>query len=186
MSIPRLRLLLVSCALIALFAVGAGLVQAASATPLAAAGTTSGTAAMSSMFTSPDGSVPASERTRTLRGRLDAADLGRLWRHLVHGAVTVMDRDGKLITLQFDRGTIDSIDGHSITIGEAGGSSVTVGTTTDTRVRKGRASSTLAALVVGDDVVVVSVLEGGSTTARSITVPSPRPKPLVAPTPGSS
>lgn len=42
-------------------------------------------------------------------------------RHLVHGVVTLTDRAGKLVTLQFDHGTVQSIGGGSLTILEAGG-----------------------------------------------------------------
>jgi hypothetical protein len=103
-----------------------------------------------------------------------ARDLGRLRKHLVHGTVTVLDRDGELITLQLDHGTIAAIGDGSITIGEAGNTSVTVATTADTRVRKGRAPASLAALAVGDEVVVVSVVDGSTATARRILVPAPR------------
>lgn len=173
MSIPRWRLAIVAAALLLLSAIGGGLVQA-SAMPAAARDTAAGERA-----------PLIGERLAALRDRFGPRELGRLRKHLVHGTVTVLDRDGKLITLQLDHGTIAAIGDGSITIHEAGDASVTVATTSETRVRKGRAPSNLAALAVGDEVVVVSELDGSTATARRILVPAPRPDGPASPaTPG--
>ena len=87
--------------------------------------------------------------------------------HLVHGTLTVVDRDGKLVTYQLDHGTVSAVGTASITIAEAGGSSVTVSTTTATRVRKDAQPSTLAGLKVGDEVVVRSTVDGGTATRQA-------------------
>lgn len=183
MTIPRRRLAIVTGALIVLSAVGGGLAQAAStSSTLSASITTSGATdavvpATATMSTETGADLPlfAGERLRALRDRFGDGNLARLRRHLVHGTVTVLDRDDKLVTLQLDHGTISAIGASSITIAEAGGSSVTVATNADTRVRKDRKPGSLAALAVGDEVVVKSVVDGGSATARRIVVPAPVP-----------
>lgn len=176
MTIPRWRLAIVAGALIVLSAIGGGLVQAASASTTS---TTSTVAVAPTTATEPTeigSNLPllVGERLRTLRDRFGDGDLARLRKHLVHGTVTVLDRDGKLITLQLDHGTISAIGDDSITVAEAGGSSVTVATTAETRVRKDRKAA-LAALAVGDEVVVRSTVDDGSATARGIRVPPPAP-----------
>ena len=166
MTMPRWRIATVAGALIVLSAMGGGLVQAASE-PVAS--TSSGAVAPLPPF--------AGERLAALRDRFGDRGIGRLRKHLVHGTVTILDRDGKLITLQLDHGTISAIGNDSITIAEAGNSSVTVATTAETRVRKDRKPASLAKLEVGDEVVVTSVVDAGSATARLIVVPPPAPAP---------
>jgi hypothetical protein len=171
MSIPRWRLAIVAASLVLMSAIGAGLVQAAP-----------GTAA--DRTATAGSSASSGARLAALRDRLGPRELGRPRKHLVHGTLTVVDRDGKLITLQLDHGTIAAIGDGSITIREAGDTSVTVATTSETRVRKGRAPSNLAALAVGDEVVVVSVLDGSTATARRIVVPVAWPTPATPAPPG--
>lgn len=176
MTIPRWRLAITAGALIVLSAIGGGFVQAASASPApAAASANPVTAAAAPAGPGTNHPPLLGERVRGLRDRLRDGDLGRLRRHLVHATITVLDRDGKVVTLQLDHGTVSAIGNGSITIAEAGGSSVTVATTTDTRVRKDRKPATLSDLAVGDEVVVRSGVDGGSATARWILVPAPRP-----------
>lgn len=172
MTILRRRLALMVGALIVLGAISGGLVRAAAANANPATTTTA-----AAPPTEPGTDLPlfVGERLRALRDRFGDGGLGHLRRHLVHGTVTVLDRNGKLITLQLDHGTISAIGDDSITIAEAGGSSVTVRTTAETRVRKDRKSASLAALAVGDEVVVHSIVDGGSATARWILVPPPVP-----------
>ena len=165
MTIPRWRLAIVAGALIVLSAIGGGLVQAASPS-------TSPATAGAATSTPP---VVAGERLRALRDRLGDGALGRLRKHLVHGTVTVLDRDGKLIVLQFDHGTVSAIGDGSISIAEAGSATVAVGTTAETRVRKDRAAASLGDLKLGDEVVVQSTVEAGSPTAKRIVVLPPAP-----------
>jgi preprotein translocase subunit YajC len=177
MTTPRWRLAIVAGALLLLTAAGAGLVQAApssaSTAPVASA----------PAELEPDQPGPLGERLRALRDRLGDGRLARLRQHLVHGTFTVLNRDGELITIQLDHGTIAAIGDDTITISEAGGTSVTVSTTAETKVWKDREPSSLAALEVGDEVVVHSIVEDGSATARFIVVPPPSPDP--EPTAGS-
>lgn len=174
MTIPRWRLGLMVGALVVLGTIGGGLVQAASA-PSAPAVATTGPAIAHAPGEPGADAAPLGERRRALRDRLGDGGLGRFGRNLVHGTITVLDKDGKLVTHQLDRGTIAEIGDGSITIAEAGGTSVTVATTADTRVRKDRKPAALADLAVGDEVMVHSIVEGGAATARGIVVPAPRP-----------
>ena len=181
MTIPRWRLALAAGAIIVLSALGGGVVQAvaAQASTPPATSTASG-APPTGVTTGPtangsDLPTLAAERRLALRERLGDGGLGRLRKHLVHGTITVLDRDGKLITLQLDHGTVSAIGSGSVSIAEAGGTSVTVGTTAETRVRKDRKPASLTDLAVGDEVVVVSIVTDGTATARRIVVPPTAP-----------
>ncbi len=190
MTIPRWRLAVAAGALVVLGAAGGGLVQAASAPAVPAAGADAAVAddallldslALMSDPTSRGAVVPA--QLLALRERLEGR-LATVRGRLVHGTLTVLDRDGKLVTHQLDHGTVSAVGSASITIAEAGGSSVTVSTTSGTRVRKDARPSTLADLKVGDEVVVRSTVAGGSTTATVIVVP-PAPPAAAPPSAGN-
>jgi hypothetical protein len=169
MSTPHWRLAIAAGALLVLTAASAGLVQAA---PSSAPGTTASTAPAEF---GPDQVRPIGERLRALRDRLDDGRFPRLRRHLVHATITILNRDGQLVTIQLDHGTVAGIGDGSVIISEAGNTSVTVATSADTKVRKDRAPSSLAAIEVGDEVIVRSIVEDGTATARVIVVPPPRP-----------
>ncbi|HEV2005452.1 MAG TPA: DUF5666 domain-containing protein, partial [Candidatus Limnocylindrales bacterium] len=87
---------------------------------------------------------------------------------IVHVTATVQDKDGKLIQLQVDHGTVQAIGGGSITVAEAGGTNVTVSTDASTLVRTGRTAGSLSDLKVGDQVFVQSRIDGGATLAKHI------------------
>jgi hypothetical protein len=169
MSTPRRRLAIVAGALLLLMAVGTGLAQAA---PTAASTTGETPTVVTPAEFDPD-QVSRLERLRALRDRFGDGPLRRLRQHLVHGTFTVKDRDGDLITIQLDHGTISAIGDGTITIAEAGDTSVTVATNADTKVRKHREPASVDALEIGDEVVVHSMVEGGSATAQFIVVPTP-------------
>ena len=89
----------------------------------------------------------------------------------MHGTVTLdLPRKG-LITVQLDHGTVSTVGASSITISEAGNTSVTIATGDKTRVRKNGALAKLSDLKAGDQVFVVSELQGGTATADRIVVP---------------
>lgn len=98
------------------------------------------------------------------------------WKQLVHATVTV-DRPGAGIrTFELDHGTVAALPAGSITISEAGGASVTVATDASTRVRKDRTKAVLADLRSGDEVVVVSTIDGrGPGRALLVVVPPAAP-----------
>ena len=168
MKSTRMRLAIVASALVILSTVGVGPVQAAPATSTEAPSVVAPVTAIGATPTSDPGAPQLGER---LRNRLGDRGFGRFGRHLVHATVTVVGRDGGLVTLQFDHGTISAVDDAAITIAETGGANVTVATNDDTRVRKARKPATIADLAVGDEVFVVSVVEDGAATARGIVVP---------------
>lgn len=190
MTIPRWRLALGAGALVVLGAAGGGFVQAAATSsvpsaeaPTAAAASTDSALILDSLALMSDptsGGVAVPAQLLALRDRL-AERLANVRGHLVHGMLTVLDREGTLVTYQLDHGTVSAIGGTSITIAEAGGSSVTVATTTATRVRKDAKPSTLASLKAGDEVVVRSTVDGGAATARLIVVPAAKPAVTVPP-----
>ena len=188
MTIRPWRLALWATALVVLGAIGGGLVQAAAAPPATTAG---GAAAAARGLAKADDAgalldalAPTADPSTSgaatpaqllaLRDRLEGR-FANLRGHLVHGTLTVLDRDGKLVTLQLDHGTLSAGGEGSITIAEAGGSIVTVATAAETRVREDRKPATLAGLKVGDEVVVTSTVAGGSATARLIVVPPASP-----------
>jgi hypothetical protein len=177
MTTPPWRLALAAGALVILGAIGGGLVQAATSTAPSADGAATAATAAAGDLASNSGS-PA--RLLALRDRLEGR-LAGLRRHLVHGTLTVLDRNGKLVTYQLDHGTVSAAGGGSITIAEAGGTSISVATTAETRVRKGMKPATLADLKTGDEVVVRSIVSGGTATAKLVVVP-PRNPAAAAPT----
>ena len=181
MTIQRWRLALIGGALVVLGAVGGGLVQASTAPATsigavdadAAAASTANDAllldavALLSDPTSSGAAVPA--QLLGLRDRIQQR-IANLRGHLVHGTVTVVDRDGKLVTAQLDHGTLSAIGSSSITIAEAGGSSVTVSMASETRVRTGAARGSLSDLKTGDEVLVRATVSGSTATANLIIV----------------
>jgi hypothetical protein len=182
MRFPAWRVALTGGAITILVVAGIG-VAAAAAGPAGTGGTAE---------------IPAPAMPRTAAGNTDSADglttdlavdvvrgdglgatdgraLGRLLRagrHLVHAEVTVTDRDGNLVHLQFDHGTVQSIGGGSLTIAEAGGGTVTVKTSDDTIVRIGRTRGDLGDVTVGAEVVVQSRVDGGVIARRILVIPT--------------
>jgi hypothetical protein len=94
----------------------------------------------------------------------------RLGRHLVHAEATVTDRDGNLVTLQFDHGTVESIDGTSLAISEQGGATVTVSVDDATKIWVGREQGGLGDLTAGAEIFVQSRLDDGGALARRILI----------------
>jgi hypothetical protein len=179
MRIPAWRVALTGAAVTTLAVAGIGFVAATNApsgaTPAiaapAAAGTSSGaagdvavnlTADLAASITADDQVAPAGAR---VLGRLLRAG-----RHLVHAEVTVTDKDGNLIDLQFDHGTVQSIGGGKLTIAEAGGGTETVSTSDATIVRVGRTKGDLGDVTVGAEVVVQSRVDGGTVLAKRILI----------------
>jgi hypothetical protein len=159
--VPKWRLSLAGGALVLLVALGFGAVNARS--PAATVSDDPGVAAASTELASGP----------TAGGAGDAALLRprRLGRALVHGTVTLDLPQKGLVTVQVDHGNISSVGANNVAISEAGGSTVTVATAEKTRVRKNGEKVKLSDLKAGDEVFVVSELEGGKATAYRIVVP---------------
>lgn len=165
MRIPTWRLVLTGGAITILAVAGIGFVAAANVpvAPAADVVTADPTAA-------PDAAPGAGLGKPGPRAGLGGARLLRIGRHLVHAEMTVTDRDGKLINLQLDHGTVKSVGGGSLTITEAGGGTETVSTDGATIVHVGRADGSLGDVTVGDEVFVRSRVDGGTVLAKRILI----------------
>jgi Domain of unknown function (DUF5666) len=164
MRVPTWRFALTGVAIVVLLALGIGFVAASSnpasqpAIAVAAASANPGASA-----------TPNGKGAKGLRGLLKGRGLRLgLGGRVVHVAATVQDKNGSLIQLQLDHGTVKAIGGGSITVSEAGGTDVTVSTDASTIVRTGRTVGSLGDLKVGDQVFVQSRIDGGSTLAKHI------------------
>jgi hypothetical protein len=162
MRIPTWRLVLTGGAITILAAAGIGF-AAASAAPVAG----------------PAAAVTIAEATPSAKpdARLGKPALGwgagralKAGKHLVHAEVTVTDKDGDLVHLQLDHGTVASIGGGSLTITEAGGGTETVSTSDLTIVRVGRQKGDLGDVTVGAEVFVQSRVVGSTVLAKRILV----------------
>jgi hypothetical protein len=176
MRIPAWRLALVGGVLTVLAVAGIGLATGANApaAPRAnalAAGETAapGTSARPNASTKPEGKNGASGLGK-LRDGLRGGRLLRLGRHLVHAEVTVTGKDGKLVVLQLDHGTVQAVGGGSLTIKETGGGTETVSTDGATIVYVGRKDGKLSDVKIGAELFVQSRIDGGTTLAKRILV----------------
>jgi hypothetical protein len=168
MRIPTWRLALTGAALVVLAVAGIGFAAAAGT-----AGTqqtaTGGMAPSTDAGSATDTAPAAAPQRHPLDGLEEAyGRLGRLGGRLVHAEATVLDKDGNLIEIQLDHGTITAIGNGSITISEAGDSTVVVKTDADTKVRIGREEGSLDDLAVGDEIFVQSRVDGGNALAKHI------------------
>ena len=164
MRIPTWRFALSGIAIVVLLALGIGFVAASSNT----ASHPSTAAAAASANPTASG-APDRKGANGLRGLLKGRGLRLgLGGRVVHVTATVLDKDGNLIQLQLDHGTVQAIGGGSITIAEAGGTNATVSTDAATVIRTGRTKGTLGDLKVGDNVFVQSRIDAGATLAKHI------------------
>ena len=164
MRIPAWRIAVTGAAIVILGVAGIGLASASSSAPPASS--TGGSAA------SDEGALDAA--LDAARGT-DAGALGRgRWfaRHVVHAVVTFEGREGDLVTIQLDRGSVTAVDADSLTLSEKGGGSVTVFLNDETRVREGRERATLDAIDVGDDLFIQSRVDGSTLAKRIVIIPA--------------
>ena len=166
MFIPTWRLVVTGAAVVVLAAAGIGLVAAAGRPAALAPNTVSAapTAAPSST------AKPDRQRNHLERHGAFAAKLLRLGRHLVHVEATVTDRDGQLIVIWLDHGTVQAAGNGSVTISETGGGTQKVKTDDATIVRVGREDGSLADVTAGDEVFVQSRVDGGAALAKRILI----------------
>jgi len=172
MRIPTWRVALTGGAIVILLALGIGAVAASSNQPA----TSSGAAAQAAPTTAPDASAGPGRDGAGLRKwllehpRIGAA-LGRA-RHLVHVTATFTDKDGNLVTIQIDHGTVQSVGSGTLTIAEAGGSTVTVSTDGTTEVYLGRTKGSLSDVKGGATVFVQSRIDGSTVAKHILVVPA--------------
>jgi hypothetical protein len=180
MRIPTWRFLLTGAAITVLAIGGIGLVAAAAAPQPPVANVTAAEATGRPDATRAPGDIrPDRAVARERLERLERAREGwgggrwlRWGRHLVHAEVTVTGRDGELITLAFDHGTVEAVGGGSFTIAEAGGGTESVSIDDATIVYVGREDGDLDDLTVGDEVFVQSRIDGGTLAKRILIVPA--------------
>lgn len=167
MRIPTWRLVLTGGAIAILLAVGIGFVAASSnsSNHPPAAGLSAPTAAPGSSGKPTNPRI--GQRLRAFLAGKDGRRLG-LGGRLVHVTATVLDKDGNLIQVQLDHGTIQAIGNGTLTVSEAGGTTVTVSTDSSTLVRIGRDKGALSDLKVGQTIFVQSRIDGGTTLAKHI------------------
>ena len=173
MRVPTWRLVLTGGAVVILAALGIGLVAAANA-PAASTSNAVPAVATAGPSTSTAPGRPSRERLGA-RGEVFGARLLRLGRHLVHVEATVTDKDGNLVVVWLDHGTVASYAGGSLAVSEAGGGTKIVSTDDATIVRVGRNDGTLADVTAGDEVFVKSRVDGGKTVAKRILILPARP-----------
>jgi hypothetical protein len=182
MRIPAWRLALTGGAITILAVAGIGF-AAAAAEPSASTGmgggstTTAATADIEAdaADTGTDVAIDlaADIRANDRLGPVAAGRLARLMRagrHLVHAEMTVTDKDGNLVYLQLDHGTVQSIGGGTLVIAETGGATETVSTSDTTIVRVGRTLGDLGDVTVGAEVFVQSRVDGNTVLAKRIIV----------------
>jgi hypothetical protein len=173
MRFPTWRMVLTGSAVVVLAAGGIGLAAAAAAP-------SSSTTDVLKTVSTPDPGGSAAPSRPLGRDRLDARAawaprLLRLGRHLVHAEVTVTDKDGQLVDLWLDHGTVQSIGGGSLTLSESGGGTETVKTDDATIVSLGRRDASLGDVQAGAEVFVQSRVIDGSALAKRILVIPARP-----------
>jgi hypothetical protein len=175
MRIPAWRIALTGGAIVVLAI--AGICFAAASGAPATKATTATTTAVTTDTTAVDGDLAFDLAADVASNdNVAAADAGRLrrilrlGRHLVHADVTVTDKDGNLVHLQLDHGTVQSIGGGTLVIAETGGATETVSTSDATKVHVGRKAGDLGDVTVGAEVFVQSRIDGGTTLAKRIIV----------------
>jgi hypothetical protein len=109
--------------------------------------------------------VPGGSKAGACPGAGRKGLLGRLLARTAHASLTVKDKSGRWVTVDLDRGTVQSVSSTSITILRPDGVTVTEAIDSSTRFLRQPQSS----VVVGDRVVLVA--EGG--TARYVLAGKP-------------
>lgn len=95
----------------------------------------------------------------------------------LHGEFTVKGKDGGYQVVDAQRGTIKAVGDGSVTVTSVDGFEARYVVTADTKIRKGKATSAVGDLKIGDEVVVGAVKgPEGALTAKAIGVPDPNAK----------
>jgi ABC-type transport system substrate-binding protein len=95
-------------------------------------------------------------------------------RTLLHGERVVRDVNGKIITVDAQRGSVTAVSASSLTVKSADATTWTWTLSNDTKVRDAKLKSTSASTIkVGDSVVVIGPRTGDTRTARLIADPPP-------------
>ncbi len=99
---------------------------------------------------------------------------GASGRTLLHGERVVKDKDGKIITVDAQRGTVTAASSTSLTVKSDDATTWTWTLTSDTKVRgAGLKIEPASSIKVGDTVVVAGQRTGDTRTARLVADPPP-------------
>lgn len=99
--------------------------------------------------------------------KADRARRGRLFRHALHGEVTLAGKEHRVIA--FQRGPITEIDKNSVTVSSEDGYTATYVIDEQTKLRKGQGVDVpLSDLKPGNRVYVVALKDGSTLTAKRI------------------
>jgi hypothetical protein len=112
------------------------------------------------------------ERQGDQPGALGRA-LPRFGRNVIHAVVTVDHPQAGVVSIQIDHGTVESVGAGILTIAEKDGTKPAVSTNAVTKVTRNGSQAALTDLAAGDEVYVISRLEGGTATATRIFAPKP-------------
>ena len=95
-------------------------------------------------------------------------------RTLLHGERVVRDKDGKIITVDAQRGSVTAVSASSLTVKSDDATTWTWTLSSDTRVRGADLKpSSSSSIKVGDTVVVMGPRTGNTRTARLVADPPP-------------
>ena len=87
---------------------------------------------------------------------------------VLHADATVKDKDGKVVNLRLQTGTITNVSATSLTVKSSDDFVGEWTLTTDTEVRRDMKGSTVGDLAVGDTVVVHGEVTSGTATAKVV------------------
>ena len=102
-----------------------------------------------------------------LRGGHPGWALGHVGKRVLHGEFVVTGKDGKLLTVEAQRGVVTAVSANSITLKSDDGFTATYVVTADTKVRN-HGRKTVSDLKVGDRVGVLAEKSGDKKTATLI------------------
>ncbi|HEV2087616.1 MAG TPA: hypothetical protein VGR21_04830 [Cryptosporangiaceae bacterium] len=132
---------------------------------------TGAAASIASAEATPSPSTSASEKPDQNDRKRDGRHARRvLAKRVLHGEAVVKKKEGGFVTIVRQRGTVTAVDADSVTIRSEDGYSATYTLNGDTNVRVDRKEGKVSDLKNGQNVGLVAVKEGGTVTARMVTV----------------
>ena len=99
---------------------------------------------------------------------LDGIEQGQLFDHYLGAQIQLTDKDGKAVTVQTIPGKVASVSGATLGLNKNDGGTVTLTIPDDAIIRKGTGEVELAALKVGDKVVVITVTSNSQTQVKAV------------------
>lgn len=93
---------------------------------------------------------------------------GGLLSRVLHGEATLTTKDHGDQVVDFQRGTVDSVNSGQLTVRSTDGFTATYTTNDSTKIHKGRKSSDISQVLANDRVIVVATKADGTATATHI------------------